>query len=169
VSLPSWWFELEGSYSHEDCRSVQISPSAGAMSATLHASPSWLGSLAQSSPSPIDTRFTTFTAKTSSPRARGTVTAGLFAEDQYRAVRRSVDGSLDNELGDLEGIGIATNGAWSITINEGSRTRLRARKVRSGAGGGCQLDADFVLTGERPRHGLRFHAHFESDAAAPTE
>lgn len=139
------------------------------MSATLHASPSWLGSLAQSSPSPIDTRFTTFTAKTSLPRTRGTVTAGLFADDKYRAARGSEKGSVDNELGDLEGIGIATSGAWSITINEGSRTRLRARKVCSGAGGGCRLDADFVLTGECARHGLRFHAHFESDAFAPTE
>ena len=130
-------FRLQVRHSHENCRSVQVSPSAGAMSATLHASPSWLGSLAQSSPSPIDTQFATFTAKTSSLRTRGTFTAGLFDDDKYRAGRSCENKSLDDELADLEGIGIATNGAWSITINEGSRTRLRARKVRSGAAGGA--------------------------------
>ncbi|GAA5976170.1 hypothetical protein JCM10908_005405 [Rhodotorula pacifica] len=100
------------------------------MSATLRASPSWLGSLAQTSTPTIDTRFKTFTAKNGSPRARGSVAPGLFDEKE-RAGRGSERESVEDELGDLEGIGVATDGAWSITISEGSRSKMQARKAEA--------------------------------------
>ncbi|GAA5863793.1 hypothetical protein JCM3774_001160 [Rhodotorula dairenensis] len=95
------------------------------MSTTLRTAPSWLGSLAHSSPL-IDTRFQTFTANTSSPRSKSTAASKLF-DDTYRGRRGSDRGSLDDELGDIEGIGLAKDGAWSITISR--VTKLRARKA----------------------------------------
>lgn len=106
---------------------VQVKSAGGEMSATLRTSPSWLGSLAHSSSPLIDTRFLTFTAKTNSPRATGSAAFKVINDNTYRGRRGAERNSPDDKLGDIEGIGVAKDGAWSISICEG--TKLGARKV----------------------------------------
>lgn len=101
------------------------------MSATLRNSPSWLRNAAEPPTTPTpDQRYKTYAAKESTPRARALVGPGLF-EEKDRARKGSERESLEDGLGELEGIGVAAEGGWTIAITEVPKSKQQSRKVRA--------------------------------------